>query len=394
MTLLGTLRSLGEVGIECLVAPGFCEPDDVARDSRWFRELTLRPGVPSPVEDLEGYLDTLHIPRAVLLPCGDGAARAVSRLPSRLTSRFPTSLSDPASLHRIMDKAELADLLESLGVPHPETLRIDGPEDFDLIGEGVDREFFLKPTESEAFFHRFGLKAVRVRTREEAEEWLERIRGGDTTEVVLQRYIPGPASHHYFIDGFVDRKGTIAGLFARRRLRMYPRDFGNSSAVESVSTSEVNDGVEALKRIFAKVGYRGVFSAEFKRDDEDGSLKLLEINARAWWYIEFAMRCGVNVAEMAYHDALSHPVDRREGTRVGYVWIYPYFDFFALRELRAEGKSTIVSWVVSWLRAGQPLLRWGDVRPGLRQWGRWLRSAFRRESDDVDRVTRDLQPPR
>jgi predicted ATP-grasp superfamily ATP-dependent carboligase len=34
------------------------------------------------------------------------------------------------------------------------------------------------------------------------------------------------------------------------------------------------------KAFFKKIGYRGVGSAEFKLDDRDGTLKLIELNPR------------------------------------------------------------------------------------------------------------------
>jgi len=48
-----------------------------------------------------------------------------------------------------------------------------------------------------------------------------------------------------------------------------------------------------------------VFSAEFKFDERDGLFKILEVNARPWWYVDFAARCGVDVCRMAYRDALA-----------------------------------------------------------------------------------------
>ena len=58
----------------------------------------------------------------------------------------------------------------------------------------------------------------------------------------------------------------------------------------------------------AQSSYRGIFSAEFKRDPRDGLFKLLEVNARPWWFVDFAVRCGVDVCRMAYDDALGREV--------------------------------------------------------------------------------------
>ena len=113
--------------------------------------------------------------------------------------------------------------------------------------------------------------------------------------VVLQEYIPGSFTEHYFVDGYVDRAGQIKALFARRRLRIYPPDFGNSTAMVSVALARSAQAVDSVRRVLGAVGYHGIFSAEFKRDPRDGQFKLLEVNTRPWWFIDFAVRCGVDV---------------------------------------------------------------------------------------------------
>ena len=100
---------------------------------------------------------------------------------------------------------------------------------------------------------------------------------------------------------------------------MFPTDFGNSTYLISVPLERLSPAMESLERILRAVHYRGIFSAEFKRDHRDGKFKILEINARPWWYIGFAIDSGVNVVEMAYRDALGLPVTTnatyRPGTR-------------------------------------------------------------------------------
>ena len=93
-------------------------------------------------------------------------------------------------------------------------------------------------------------------------------------------------------------------MLARRRLRMYPEKLGNSTLTASVPLEEAESAVVWLQYLLGQINYRGIFSAEFKYDRRDGSFKLIEINARRWWYVEFAYRCGVDVCAMAYQDAL------------------------------------------------------------------------------------------
>jgi hypothetical protein len=156
--------------------------------------------------------------------------------------------------------------------------------------------------------------------------------------MMLQEYIPGPPTNHYFIDGFIDRGGVVRAIFARRRLRMSPPDFGNSTMQISVPVSDTGDASATLRTLLADIDYRGIFSAEFKRDPRDGAFNLIEVNARPWWYIEFAARCGVNVGEMAVRDALVEPVETISGYAVGRRCVFPYYDLDAVRAERSAGR--------------------------------------------------------
>ena len=182
-------------------------------------------------------------------------------------------------------------------------------------------------------------------------------------EMLLPEYSPGPATNSVLLDGFIDRDGEIRGHFARRRHRQYPRDIGNSSAIESAPREEFEEAERVLTRFLGAVGFRGIFNAEFKRDSRDGSLRLFEVNPRAWWYVEFAGRCGMNAVLMSYRDALAATVETVETYDVGRTVIYPYFDYLACKELIAEGQLSRSDAARSWLNAEQMIYARDDPRP-------------------------------
>jgi predicted ATP-grasp superfamily ATP-dependent carboligase len=183
--------------------------------------------------------------------------------------------------------------------------------------------------------------------------------------VVIQEYVPGAASDHYFVDGFADRGSRVRSAFGRRRLRMYPLDFGNSTCMVSVPPSEVAEGVAGMERLIAHLGYRGIFSAEFKRDARDGRLKLLEVNARPWWYVEFTGRCGVDVMAQYYDDALGRPVRDVTTYDEGRELVYPYYDYHAMRAAAAFGPARAAAWAARAMTAIQPVWALDDPLPAL-----------------------------
>lgn len=313
-------------------------------------------------------LEELPFDQAVLIPCTDNWVQVVANLPENLRSRFPSSVPPPSAVDQLVDKRRFAGLLKTHAVPHPLTLPLATESDLAQADLSKLAQGFLKPTNSQAFGAHFRKKAFSFSTRDEA---VARFRECSAAgfEMILQEYIPGPATEHYFLDGFIDREGTIKAWFARRRLRMYPPKFGNSTYLVSVPLDEMRDSMESLTRLLTAVRYRGIFSAEFKRDPRDGQFRLLEINARPWWYIGFAVDCGVNVVHMAYLDALGLPVPDAKSYSPGVHFVFTGYDGMACRELRAEGKLGLLRWGWQWLTAKQALFVWYDPWPSCFAWG-------------------------
>ncbi|MCF7221189.1 hypothetical protein [Marilutibacter chinensis] len=381
-TGLGTLRALAMAGVRTHVA---CPADDLVTRSRWYAP----PPGPAWNGEIDGSqdsaLDAVGLARAVLVPGADDAALWVAGLAgSALARRFPASTSPLATLRMLQDKRRLAECLRDNGVAHPATFAIDRVGDIDRIPfERLDR-VFLKPIDSQRFSKATGHKALWPGDRAACRALWTRLHA-QGFEMIAQEYIPGGADQHYFIDGFRDRHGRLTGLFARRRYRIHPPDFGNSSYCESTPLAGMGAAAEELERLLDATHYRGIFSAEFKRDPRDGRYRLLEINTRAWWYVEFAARCGVNVCEMAWRDALGLPVvvagrDYRSG--VGCISLAG--DIQAVLHAPAGTRIPLSRALRQWCTGHLHAFRFDDPGPGLLQARRlaaqWWRARRQRLS--------------
>jgi D-aspartate ligase len=312
----------------------------------------------------------------VLLPCADDWVLQVANLPPHLRARFPASIAEPAAMACFVDKGKFSALLQRYGIPHPRTSQITSPEDVDGLTASDFSGMFLKPRNSQEFFNRYGIKAFHVTERESAVKMAaDAIAHG--VPLMLQEYIPGPPTAHYFIDGFRDRNGTVTALFARRRLRMHPPDFGNSSLHESVPLEGVEPAADALRTLLHAVNYRGIFSAEFKFDARDGQFKILEVNARPWWYIEFAAACGVDVCSMAYRDALGLRCEPVCSYQAGRRCVTLELDLKAYHRLRRLTQLSPWRWIHSWLGAEHPVFSWTDPGPAVRMLLHVLSGIFR-----------------
>jgi predicted ATP-grasp superfamily ATP-dependent carboligase len=303
-TTLSTIRALARARIpQFAVGAG----SSFVAYSRWHRRLPTPAGrVPTP-GTLAEWLEPLPFRRMVLIPCSDRWVEAAAALPPNLIARFPASIAPRDSIAACLDKGRFAAMLERLGVPHPHTIQLRPGDDVWALSRGL-REPFVKPRDSVAFRERYRTKVFRFGTADVLATFVRdaQVAGLD---LMLQEFIPGPPSSHYLVEGFVDRTGSVCARFARRRLRMLPEPFGDSTCAVSVRLDEVKEPVAILDRVLAAVEYRGIFNAEFKYDTGEGAFKLIEINPRPWGGMGLSLECGVNVVEMAYRDALDMRVE-------------------------------------------------------------------------------------
>lgn len=356
VTLTAVLRLLHRAGV-----PSFAiSPNkDFSTYSRWHRALPnsdrLKPA------GLPDWLDNLDLENAVLLPCADDWVTATAALPPELSRRFPSSIASFKVIKALVDKWIFAQLLDYERIPRPQTRLLHSHEEMDALPDTAFQNYILKPMSSVAFSHKYGVKGFLIQNREEARQAMQQV----PFPIMLQEFIPGPPTAGYFVEGFIDRHGRTCALFARRRLRMYPLPLGNSTFMESVPLDEVAGAVAPLQYLLESVSYRGVFSAEFKYDERDGFFKLLEINARPWWYIEVPARAGIDICRMAYLDALEMDVEPVLTYQAGDRFGYPFGDLRAWRELQKSDGTSFLSWLRSWRGASVTPFAWSDPMPAL-----------------------------
>lgn len=366
VTLAAVLNILRRTDIPCYA---LCPEGDFVLRSRWYRRLPSALPNPAPA-DLEAVLESLEVESAVLLPCSDDWLRAVAALPAHLAQRFPSCVSPSVGV--LTDKWLFAQLLERHGIPRPETRLITARRQFDALPESVFAGALLKPLSSVDFASKHGVKGYLVDSRRQASQ----IIGQLELPIMLQEFIPGPPNTGYFLDGFRDRSGRITAVFARRRLRMHPGKLGNSTFIESVPLRNLHGAIFPLEYLLDQMSYRGIFSAEFKYDLRDRTFKLIEINARPWWYVEFAAHCGVDVCSMAYRDALGLPVDEACSYEDGRRCYFALNDLRGWKQSSSRRKPSLFSLFKAWSKSFSTPFHWNDPMPALAYLGQTVVDFF------------------
>ena len=356
MAVLQVITLFARASIPCYTV---CPDDDFVRYSRWYHALPLKPSSLSSANLAEALYE-LPFQHAVLMPCSDDWLQRVAALPPSVTRDFPASSPSPEIVETMVNKWRFAQALELAGVPHPRTHLASSTDDLASIPASEFSDAFLKPLLSLPFCQRYHVKGFRLLDRDQALAIMQ----DKEFPILLQEFIPGPPTTTYFIEGFVDRHGNACGMLARQRLRMFPPGLGNSTLSVTVPLATVQAAEQSLRKLLAFLRYRGIFNAEFKFDQRDGLFKLLEINARPWWYIEFAARCGVDVCAMAYRDALDLPVEPVSGYQLGRNCVYLINDIRAWWRQRRHGAS-LRSWAQPWSAAEVTPFHWNDPLPAL-----------------------------
>jgi D-aspartate ligase len=356
VTGLAVLRASGRRGV-----PVYCAGTDrrLVGRSRWYRRL--------PGEDIEetddgellaSYLRALPFSRTVLFPCTDQWALAVGSLPADVAASHASTVAPIDVLRVLIDKELFSRTAEAHDVPAP---RVLPAADLHKIEANALHTFFLKPSNSQLFARRFGVKAMQFDGHAQAEALLE-LMSKEGFEVLFQEYVPGPPTSHVFLDGYVDRSGVMRACLARRRLRMYPPRFGNTTLSVTIPLDEVAEALDGLRRLLEGLGHVGLFDAEFKLDARDGRFKILEVNARPWWQLGLAAASGVDLCGLAYLDALGEPLPRQGDFRIGQRWVHPGPDLRAWWTGRHEqqmGGFPLRAWVGS----ANAIFSWDDPRP-------------------------------
>ncbi len=358
---LGVLRVLAERGIPCFVVD---ETTNIIVRSRWYRPAERTLPESSDSDALARYLESLRLPRAVLIACSDQWALAVAGLPAELRERFPASVAPRAAVEQLVDKDRFRALVERLDLPRPRTLPIGGPADLELATDDDLVHGFLKPTESQRHNKRFGTKGSFIHSRAEAVRLVDQASAAGIT-FMLQEWIPGNMSKTYLIDGFVDRNATITAMVARRRVRMDPPRLANTCSDVTIPLADVEDCLPALRTLLVELGYRGIFNVEFKLDERDGRFKIIEVNPRPFWLIGHIAKAGLDLPWLAYLDALELPVRAPAPYRPGRYGMYEIPDATAIVRAWSHFRRPEGPVLEPWLRGDRALFWWRDPLPAV-----------------------------
>ncbi len=360
-TGLGAIRSLGRAGIPVV---GFdFDPDRLGFKSRFCHPVLS----PNPVYEPENLVAVLLAKNKkcteppVLLPASDAYAQFISRFREQLQTAFLFILPPPDLLDAILDKRRQYELAEQFGIPIPQTYYPQNMADVQEIAGLLTYPVFIKPNIGYLWREKFGpIKGCKVYNADELRQSCDKFFPSGL-QVMVQVIIPGPSTNLYGVCVYMSSQGEPLLVFTKHKIRQYPTEFGVGTLVESLRYPELVDlGLHFLKSI----GYRGICSIEFKKDERDGQLKLIELNPRLWKHNILASDCGMNFPLVEYQDLTGHAPPASTTFREGVRWWDSRADFKSFYEYYKRGELSIPHWVSSWIGAeSHPLFALDDLGP-------------------------------
>ena len=326
------VRALGLAAIPCVVVAPTHSPPCYSR----FQHGSLR-WADAWIEP-ERLVETLirfgssQRNRPVLFYQEDGDLLLISRRRDLLAQVFRFVIAEASLVEALVDKAKFQLLADRLALPVPPA-RCVRPEDgasvdaLDLPYPLIVKPLTRRPTSWAAVGR--GGKAVQVNSPVELRIVWDRAFKAQMP-LMIQSLVPGDEtaieSYHVYVDG--DR--TIVAEFTGRKIRTYPAQFGDSTAL---TITDAEDVAELGRELVGRLKLTGVAKFDFKRAP-DGKLYLLEINPRFTLWHHPAALAGVNIPALVYSDLAGLPRPHVQRARAGVRWCRAWQDVRAAREQR------------------------------------------------------------
>ena len=374
---LSVMRSLGRMGVKV-----YCinqrETNRLVVRSRYCHRFVA---VPADRNIQEAWKEILlggrsNVPAgAVLLACGDDALEFLIDHYPDLERKYRLDIMDRQAQRSALNKLSTYQAAAKAGVPVPVFHKLSRRTLSDLDSGQIPFPCLVKPVHSHRFLKSHNFKHYMAADRQ-ALDRIVREMPDDLDDFILLEYIEGPDDLLCSYYTYIDDDGAPRFDFTKRIIRRYPVTSG-------LGCYHITDAVESVKalslRFLREIGLKGVANVEFKMDNRDGCLKIIECNARYTAANSLLMESGIDLPAIVYRRILGmthvFPATFATGRR---LW-RPNRDYRAFLELRRRGELTLPAWLKSVLHPQTfPYFAWDDPAPSIDKHKQLLERRMRR----------------
>ena len=249
----------------------------------------------------------------VIYPTSDDVSLVLALHRRELERDFRFYQPDLDTQLDLLDKSRLAQVVRAAGLDMPDTWVPGNLRQAEEVIRNHTGRLLIKPrTQSLLNTHSKGRIIIggredSLRTyadfcrRNVLAPWLA-ARFPDWTLPMIQRYHPEAVNRVYSIAGFIDRGGRNMAVRAAEKVLQLPSRLGTGLCFQS---AQVDAGLAlGLQRLLQRIGYFGVFEAEFIR--LSGRSLLIDINGRLYNQLAFDVARGLPLPTLFYEAALGN----------------------------------------------------------------------------------------
>jgi D-aspartate ligase len=341
-TGLGVGRSLGRNGIKVF---GF----DMVKNIGFYSKFIKAEICPSPLNEEDEFIDFLfdfgrkQKRKPVLLIAADYFLNSISKNRTLLKEHFLFNIPDHYIIETVSDKFKQTQLAADAGILVPKTYFPENLNEACRVAENISYPAFIKGQNVNQWRVKLSNKGFVVESKDEFIAHYEKIFRNEL-KAIAQEVIPGPDTNHFKVCSYISKEGEILLAFTLQKIRQKPVRFGVGSCVKSIHFPELLDtGI----RLFKNIDYTGVGSAEFKVNERDGKLYLIELNQRYWQQNSLSEKCGMNFPLYDYlHVTGQNPAPSSRFLE-NIKWVSIYIDWSSYREYGKKRELSFPEWIKS-----------------------------------------------
>ena len=337
----GVVVNLGRQGIPVISV------DSNPKNNTFFSKYASKAICPDYKKSKEAFLDFLLNlgkslkPKPVLFVTNDLQLLCILERKEEFEKYFYLPMAGKQVVEKLVDKELFYKELRKLRLPYAETYSPVDLGDVTALSAKIRYPFIVKPVQSKTFSKKFGNKCLEVNSSRELIEIYRKV-AVEEDRIIVQKQIAG--TERYLVYTYFNQNSIPLSVTCYKKRRINPIDYGNACMCEIVWESEaINLCINTLK----KISYKGLAEAEIQRDQNDGQLKFVEINARTTTESKLSAKLGCNMEYIAYQDMLGTPFSAGAKRIKNLKWYDTFRDLlsvFSPQGYLSAGEITIKEW--------------------------------------------------
>ena len=159
---------------------------------------------------------------------------------------------------------------------------------------------------------------------------------------MIVEMVPGPDTCLKGYYTYLTRSGEQLFEYTHSVIRRQPPGWGKGCAHHAMILPDV---IDTGRKLLTGIGFTGFANVELKQDENDGVLKVIEINTRFTAPHQLMVRSGMPLDLIVYCHLTGQNVPRFTQKNGNFGSWLPLSDFLSFLELRRQGKMTLWGWL-------------------------------------------------